>query len=129
MPVENELHTRTECGISEDSRLLPAISAIVEQASMRIGMPDTRIRALILASEHAFRRMCVKSNGNGHVLRVTCQDYDDRVEVTVEGPAASKTAADAAVIELRDCVGRVIEEAQGENIRLTLTEFTGNNGR
>jgi hypothetical protein len=77
-----------------------------------------------MAAQHAFRKMCADSGGSGPLLRFACQEFDDRIEVTLEAPVTSKVAIDAALAELRKSVDQATAEPRGENVRLSLVEFT-----
>jgi hypothetical protein len=78
---------RVEFNLHEDSRLIPAIGAIVSHAAQRAGLSPTAQNGLAEAAVEACRDTFPLVQGHGPhqpELRLIIEDFPDRVEVTIE---------------------------------------------
>jgi len=93
-PVASE-HSRTELIFENDARLLRAVGGVVQHASDHVGFAEETKQEFADAAEEACRETFPKENKNGTELRVTIEDFDDRVEVILDttGEPLPKSAA------------------------------------
>jgi hypothetical protein len=78
---------RTELKVHNDSRLLLAVGAIVSHAAHRVGLPreaqEGFAEATMDACRETFPLIGNDTDGNRD-LRMTVEDFSDRVQVTIE---------------------------------------------
>jgi len=122
MPVENEF-VRTEARLESDRRLIAGLAAIVDHAADHTGLSEARRRALVVATEQTCRVLWPSLNGREPTVEVTCDQYLDRVEVAILGPAASDAGAETRLKELQKQVDKLTTESRQGSIRITLVEF------
>ncbi|MFZ0634632.1 MAG: hypothetical protein WA755_20055 [Candidatus Acidiferrales bacterium] len=116
-------HIRTKFGLNDDPRVMAGVAAIIEHAAFRIGMKEDRGRALVRATNEACREALPTLNGHHPLLQMICQDYDDRIEITLESPGGVRSATEAFVAMLKKQVDRVTAETHGGALHLTLVEY------
>jgi anti-sigma regulatory factor (Ser/Thr protein kinase) len=75
-------HARVEMKLPDDSRALPALEAAIEFLARRVGIPGDRQKSFALAAAEACRAAFARA-GDG-ALRVTIEEFEDRVEVCLE---------------------------------------------
>jgi len=78
---------RVELTLHEDSRLMPAVGAIVSHAAGRAGLSDEAGEKFAAAAVEACRgTFPLLSNNSAHAsaLKLEVEDFPDRVEVTIE---------------------------------------------
>ena len=77
-------HSRTELIIEHDARLLRAVGGVVQHASDHVGFAEETKQEFADAAEEACRETFHLGNKNGTELKVTIEDFDDRVEVILD---------------------------------------------
>lgn len=88
----NAEHTRTELKLSRDERLLAGVRGAVEHVANRRGLTVEERVDLGVAAAQACRAAMVQLNETGSLCDVIIDDYEDRVEVSVESPRHPKSA-------------------------------------
>ncbi|HLJ41365.1 MAG TPA: hypothetical protein VKT50_07735 [Candidatus Acidoferrales bacterium] len=88
----NAEHTRTELKFSRDERLLAGVRGAVEHVANRHGLTTEERVDLGVAAGQACRAAMVQLDENGSLCDVIIDDYEDRVEVSVESPRHPKSA-------------------------------------
>ncbi|HKS80503.1 MAG TPA: hypothetical protein VJR23_03280 [Candidatus Acidoferrales bacterium] len=79
--------SRIEVSLHNDSRLLAALSAIVLHSARRAGLPPAAQNDFACAAIDACLDtfpLIPAAAGNSGMLRVVLQDFNDRVEMTIE---------------------------------------------
>ncbi|MGH9730130.1 MAG: hypothetical protein ACRD4A_00410 [Candidatus Acidiferrales bacterium] len=88
----NAEHTRTELKLSGDERLLAGVRGAVEHVANRHALAVQERVDLGVAAEQACRAAFVQLDEMGSLCDVIIDDYEDRVEVSVESPRHPKSA-------------------------------------
>lgn len=88
----NAEHTRTELKLGRDERLLAGVRGAVEHVANRRGLTAEERVDLGVAAAQACRAAMVQLNETGSLCDVIIDDYEDRVEVSVESPRHPKAA-------------------------------------
>lgn len=88
----NAEHTRTELKLSRDDRLLAGVRGAVEHVANRHGLTEEERVDLGVAAGQACRAAMVQLDEAGSLCDVIIDDYEDRVEVSVESPRHPKSA-------------------------------------
>ncbi|MGH9714401.1 MAG: hypothetical protein ACRD5M_13975 [Candidatus Acidiferrales bacterium] len=134
--------THTELSLHNDPRLLAAVSAIVSHSAQRVGLTAEAQEGLAAAVIDACREtfpLLGDSDESHSALKVIVEDFQDRIEVTIEhaGEALPTAGLDsfcgggegiAAGISnsLQDTrVDRVQYEAQNGRSRMKLIKYCG----
>ena len=81
MPSE---HSRTVLHLSRDDRLIVAVGGAVAHFAERVGMDDAARTLLTGALEDLCRQTLPLLNGNGEGMDVAIEDFDDRLQISVE---------------------------------------------
>jgi hypothetical protein len=79
--------THTELSLQNDPRLMAAVGAIVSYSAQRIGLPSDAQEGLAAAVIDACREtfpLLTDVDGSNPALKVVVEDFQDRVEVTIE---------------------------------------------
>jgi hypothetical protein len=90
--IVNAEHTRTELKFSRDERLLAGVRGAVEHVANRHGLTAEERVDLGVAARQACRAAMVQLDETGSLCDVIIDDYEDRVEVSVESPRHPKSA-------------------------------------
>ena len=90
--IVNAEHTRTELKFSKDERLLAGVRGAVEHVASRHALTVEERVDLGVAAEQACRAALVQLDETGSLCDVIIDDYEDRVEVSVESPRQPKPA-------------------------------------
>lgn len=90
--IVNAEYTRTELKLSRDERLLAGVRGAVEHVANRHGLTVEARVDLGVAAAQACRAATVQLNQTGSLCDVIIDDYEDRVEVSVESPRHPKSA-------------------------------------
>lgn len=115
-------HSRTELILENDSRLTRGVGSIVEHVGQRLGMPPEPLKDLKDAAEKACLASFPLIGNHNAPLKVTIQDFPDRVEVTLEFPGLlSAPVANSVVAGAH--VDRVQHQTNGGHTRTTLIKF------
>jgi hypothetical protein len=77
-------HTRTELRLESNARLLGAVAPVILHAAQRVGLMPPVCEAFEHATEDICRQTLNLMNGRDPFLHVTVEDFDDRIEVTIE---------------------------------------------
>lgn len=143
MPCE---HSRTVLHLSRDERLIAAVGGAVAHFAERVGMDDAARNLLTGALEDLCRQTLPLLNGKGDGLDVAIEDFDDRLQISVEhqGEAQPSVGVESFIAEcargsnqrvtgvhLMRSVDRIEYDACQGSIRTTLVKYLdfGKNGR
>lgn len=107
----NAEYTRTELKFSRDERLLAGVRGAVEHVANRHGLTVEERVDLGVAAAQACRAATVQLNETGSLCDVIIDDYEDRVEVSVESPRHPKLAR---IKSSRDSLAAPLEERERE---------------
>lgn len=88
----NAEHTRTELKLTGDERLLAGVRGAVEHVANRHGLTVEERVDLGVAAGQACRAAMLQLDETGSLCDVIIDDYEDRVEVSVESPRHPKSA-------------------------------------
>ena len=115
-------HSRTELLVDNDARLICGLGRIVEPLGLRLGMPAARLQDLAEAAE----KICLATfpligNHNASV-KASCQDFPDRIEVTLEYPGDAR-AKTVQSVKAAGRVDRVQEQSSAGHTRILLVQF------
>jgi hypothetical protein len=138
MRVASE-HSRTELIIENDARLLRAVGGVVQHASDHVGFSEETKQELADAVEEACRETFPLGSKNGTELKVTIEDFDDRVEVILDSTGeplpknaianltpqsgGSSKEGGAARAALLARIDRVLYEAKNGRPRIRLVKY------
>jgi hypothetical protein len=119
--------SRVECSFDNDSRLVAGVGAIVSHAARRAGLPEKTQEDIDAAVMDASRASLVAGGANGtaaSTANVVLEEFRDRVEVTIESPAAAhaEEIRKGLVGKVTDCAR--LEGAEGR-VRITLLKSCG----
>jgi hypothetical protein len=135
--------THTELSLQNDPRLMAAVGAIVSHSAQRIGLPSEAQEGLAAAVMDACREtfpLLRDLDGNNSALKIIVEDFQDRVEVTIEHAGEALPTAgldsfcgggsDGAMAgisnSLQDTrVDRVQYETRDGRSRMKLTKYFG----
>jgi len=128
-------HTRTEMRFTGDDRLLAGVRGAIEHIGRRHDVADEERIDAAVASEQACRKALLQMEDDS-VCTVTIDDFDDRVEVSVDSsrgsgharrnsPTANAMALrpDAREAEIKKRVDRADFEASNGHARTTLVKY------
>jgi hypothetical protein len=138
-------HSRTVLHLSQDDRLISAVGAAVAHFAERVGMDDSACNLLTEALEDLCRQTFPLLNGNGDGLDVAIEDFDDRLQISVEhrGKAQPSVGVESFIAEcaresnqrvtgvhLMRSVDRIEYDTSNGSIRTTLVKYLhfGKNG-
>lgn len=85
-------HKQTEMKLGRDERLLAGVRGAVEHVANRHGLTAEERVDLGVAAEQACRAALIQQDEPGSLCDVIIDDYEDRVEVSVESPRHPKSA-------------------------------------
>jgi hypothetical protein len=139
-------HSRTVLHLSRDERLIAAVGGAVAHFAERVGMDDAARNLLTGALEDLCRQTLPLLNGKGDGLDVAIEDFDDRLQISVEhqGEAQPSVGVESFIAEcargsnqrvtgvhLMRSVDRIEYDACQGSIRTTLVKYLdfGKNGR
>jgi hypothetical protein len=139
-------HSRTVLHLSPDDRLVVAVGGAVAHFAERAGMDDVARNLLTGALEDLCRQTLPLLNGNGESLDVVVEDFDDRLQISVEhrGEAQPSVGVETFIAEcareskqrvtgvhLLRTVDRIEYDARDGSIRTTLVKYlkSEKNGR
>jgi anti-sigma regulatory factor (Ser/Thr protein kinase) len=144
-------HSRTILHLSRDDRLIAAVGGAVAHFAERVGMENSACNQLTAALEELCRQTLPLLNGNGDGLDVAIEDFEDRLQISVEhkGEAQPSVGVESFIAEcardsdkrltgvrLMRTVDRIEYDARSGNIRTTLVKYLqfgqnefGKNGR
>jgi len=112
------VRSRIECNVDNDARLLASLAAVMAYAAARAGLPEESREDFTSAAAAASREMAGSGNGSEAAAesRLVIDEFSDRLEMTIDGLAASKSqgickqvkakAGERVRCEMRD--GRVL---------------------
>jgi hypothetical protein len=137
-------HSRTVLHLCPDDRLVVAVGGAVAHFAERAGMDDAARNLLTGALEDLCRQTLPLLNGNGESLDVVVEDFDDRLQISVEhrGEAQPSVGVETFIAEcareskqrvtgvhLLRTVDRIEYDARDGSIRTTLVKYlhSGNN--
>jgi hypothetical protein len=138
-------HSRTVLHLSRDDRLIAAVGGAVAHFAERVGMDDAARNLLTGALEDLCRQTLPLLNGKGDGLDVAIEDFDDRLQISVEhqGEAQPSVGVESFIAEcargsnqrvtgvhLMRSVDRIEYDACHGSIRTTLVKYLdfGKNG-
>lgn len=124
----NAEHTRTELKFSRDERLLAGVRGAVEHVANRRGLNAEERVDLGVAAGQACRAAMVQLDETGSLCDVIIDDYEDRVEVSVESPRHPRSVKTNS--SLGSLVAVPIEEREAEmKKRVDRVDRDTSNGR
>jgi hypothetical protein len=131
-------HSRTVLHLSRDDRLIVAVGGAVAHFAERVGMDDAARNQLTGALEDLCRQTLPLLNGNGEGMDVAIEDFDDRLQISVEhrGEAQPSVGVETFIAEcareskqtvtgvhLMRTVDRIEYDARDGSIRTTLVNY------
>ena len=108
----NADHRRTELKLGRDERLLAGVRAAVEHVANRHGLTVEERVDLGVAAGQACRAALIQQDEPGSLCDVIIDDYEDRVEVSVESPRHPQSAKINS--SLGSLAGMPLEERETE---------------
>jgi hypothetical protein len=137
-------HSRTILHLSRDDCLIAAVGAAVAHFAQRVGIENAACNLLTSALEELCRQTLSLLNGDG--LDVAIEDFDDRLQISVEhrGEPQTSVGVESFIAEcareskqritglhLIRTVDRIEYDARNGNIRTILVKYlqVGQNGR
>jgi len=128
-------HTRTELRFNGDERLLAGVRGAIEHIGRRHDVADEERIDAAVAAEQACRKAILQMEDDSLCV-VTIDDFEDRVEVSVESPRCSGHARrnspaenvmalqpDEREAEIKKRVDRADFEASNGRARTTLVKY------
>jgi hypothetical protein len=131
-------HSRTILHLCRDDRLIAAVGGAVAHFAERVGMENSACNLLTSALEELCRQTLPLLNGNGDGLDVAIEDFDDRLQISVEhkGEAQPSVGVESFIAEcardsdkrltgvrLMRTVDRIEYDARSGSIRTTLVKY------
>ncbi len=131
-------HSRTILHLSRDLRLMAAVGGAVAHFAERVGMEEAARNLLTDALEDLCRQTLPFLNGNGEGLEVAIEDFDDRLQISVEhrGEAQPSVGVESFIAEcardskqrvtglrLMRTVDRIEYDARDQSVRTTLVKY------
>ena len=131
-------HSRTILHLSRDDRLIAAVGGAVAHFAERVGLEDAARNVLTGALEDLCRQTLPLLNGNEDGLDVAIEDFDDRLQISVEhrGKPQPSVGVESFIAEcaresnqrvtgvhLIRTVDRVEYDASNGSIRTTLVKY------
>jgi hypothetical protein len=131
-------HSRTVLHLSRDDRMIAAVGGAVAHFAERVGMENAACILLTSALEELCRQTLPLLNGNGDLLDVAIEDFDDRLQISVEhkGEAQPSVGVESFIAEcardsdqrltgvrLMRSVDRIEYDARSGSIRTTLVKY------
>lgn len=131
-------HSRTILHLSRDDRLIAAVGGAVAHFAERVGMENAACNMLTSALEDLCRQTLPLLNGSGDGLDVSIEDFDDRLQISVEhrGEAQPSVGVESFIAEcaresdqritgvnLIRTVDRIEYDASNGSIRTTLVKY------
>ena len=113
-------HARTELVVSDDLLLVAAVGSVVEHTANRAGLPEDAQRQLAHAAEQVCRESFPLLNGRDRLIKCAVEDFDDRIEVTLD---YSGVLRPATAEQLTETVDRIVRETRGGRSRVTLVKY------
>ena len=138
-------HSRTNLHLSRDARLVAAVGGAVAHFAERVGLENASCNLLTSALEELCRQTLPLLSDNGDGLDVAIEDFDDRLQITVEhkGEAQRSVGVESFIesctrdsnqrisgLRLMRSVDRIEYDARNGSIRTTLVKYLrlGNSG-
>jgi len=131
-------HSRTVLHLSRDDRMIAAVGGAVAHFAERLGLENAACSLLTSALEELCRQTLPLLNGNGDGLDVAIEDFDDRLQISVEhnGEAQPSVGVESFIAEcardsdqrltgvrLMRSVDRIEYDARSGSIRTTLVKY------
>jgi hypothetical protein len=131
-------HSRTVLHLSRDDRLIAAVGGAVSHFAERVGIENAACNLLTSALEELCRQTLPLLNRNGDGLDVAIEDFDDRLQISVEhkGEAQPSVGVESFIAEcardsdqrltgmrLLRSVDRIEYDARSGRIRTTLVKY------
>jgi len=131
-------HSRTVLHLSRDDRMIAAVGGAVAHFAERVGMENGACSLLTSALEELCRQTLPLLKGNGDGLDVAIEDFDDRLQISVEhkGEAQPSVGVESFIAEcardsdqrltgvhLMRSVDRIEYDARSGSIRTTLVKY------
>jgi hypothetical protein len=131
-------HSRAILHLSRDDRMIAAVGGAVAHFAERVGMENAACILLTSALEELCRQTLPLLNGNGDGLDVAIEDFDDRLQISVEhkGEAQPSVGVESFIAEcardsdqrltgvrLMRSVDRIEYDARSGSIRTTLVKY------
>ena len=134
-------HSRTVLHLSPDDRLIAAVGGAVAHFAERVGMDNAACNQLTASLEDLCRQtlpLLNGLNGSGDGLDVIVEDFDDRLQISVEhrGDAQPSVGVETFIAEcaresdqrvtgvrLMRTVDRIEYDARHGSIRTTLVKY------
>jgi hypothetical protein len=131
-------HSRTVLHLSRDDRLIAAVGGAVSHFAERVGIENAAGNLLTSALEELCRQTLPLLNRNGDGLDVAIEDFDDRLQISVEhkGEAQPSVGVESFIAEcardsdqrltgmrLLRSVDRIEYDARSGRIRTTLVKY------
>jgi hypothetical protein len=131
-------HSRTILHLCGDDRMIAAVGGAVAHFAERVGMEDAARSLLTVALEDLCRQTQPLLNGNGEGLEVAIEDFDDRLQISVEhrGEAQPSVGVESFIAEcareskqrvtglhLMRTVDRIEYDARDKSVRTTLVKY------
>ncbi|HKV28657.1 MAG TPA: hypothetical protein VJN90_10340 [Candidatus Acidoferrales bacterium] len=112
---------------SQDERLLAGVRGAVEHIASRHGLTDEERVNLGVATDQSCRKALLQAGESSALCSVTIDDFEDRVELSVEGPRGSQGARPGP---LESLVTVTADEREKEiKRRVDRVDFDSSNGR
>lgn len=120
-------HRRTEMKLGRDERLLAGVRGAVEHIANRHGLTNEERTDLGVAADQSCRRALVQLGESEPLCSVTIDDFEDRVELSVEGPRRPEAKGSGAPESL---IAATAEEREKEiKKRVDRVNYETNDGR
>ena len=112
---------RMECNLDNDPRLLASFGAIFAHAARRAGLSDETQEDVASAAVDASGEMATSNNGSGSAAttHVVVEEFSDRLEVTIDSQAGSKSEGIRKRMEAK-ASDRIRCESRDGRIRVTM---------
>lgn len=115
-PIPMSVETsRAELTLPNDPRMFGAIAVIIGHAGDRTGLTESEQKALSEAAVHACEQALQLAAGEDPKVHVIVENFDDRVEVTVEHHGAADPAAGLDTF-VAGAAGRVGQDLQSTGV-------------
>ncbi|MGH9776016.1 MAG: hypothetical protein ACRD50_13840 [Candidatus Acidiferrales bacterium] len=115
-------HSRTEIRLVGDPRLARGVAHIILHVGQRAGLASAVQREFAEAAESACCEEFHYLRGPDSTLKVTVEDFADRIEVLLERSGAAASSAKPNPLA---GVDRIMHESRNGNSRTTLIKFLG----
>ena len=131
-------HSRTVLHICRDERFIAAVGGAVAHFAGRVGMDYSACHRLTVALEELCRQTLPLLNGKGDGLDVAIEDFEDRLQISVEhrgepqpavgvesflAECARASSKRITGVHLIRTVDRIEYDARNGSIRTTLVKY------